>query len=341
MPSKTKPARLADRRHEGLWRLADAAAQLRKGGALTRVGITTWLKDRIDSGTITLHDGYMDAEQVNGVLRADQRLGGSTIRLPSPIEDALDKVGWFDTTMHADQWFAMASVSPREAAALLCQCDPLDANAAPESTSNGETTPEDFWLMVRVFEDETTRNVGPHNLADWLTVARSRGCRTHSWGAAYLEAVATLGGRSQLRLGESPALANEPNPKKEPPAEAALASTRISAASWALCSPQRFPGYRKQLFDFIKAAHSAGQPEPPKARDVMDAWAKVLPRGILEVLHEGIKYEDAEGGIRTATVKSIQEAIKGLTTPYRTRPAKKKDAQTQRSTRKGSARSAS
>jgi hypothetical protein len=154
-----------------------------------------WLTVRMKNQELPVRDGHIDPEDVNNLLRADAVLGRGTIRLASPVEDALDEVGWFDSTMHADQWFAMTSVSPREAASLLCQCDPLDANANPELTSNGETNPADFSLLVRVFEDEASKKPGPRALADWIDVARSRGCRVHSWLHAYLSSIEMLGGR--------------------------------------------------------------------------------------------------------------------------------------------------
>jgi hypothetical protein len=177
--------------------LEEAAAELADRAHQTRDQQfwMDWLQGRIESRELALRDGRVDPEDVNNLLRADPVLGRGTIRLASPIQDAIDEVGWFDSTMHADQWVAMASVSPREAASLLCQCDPLDANTDPALTSNRETSPADFSLMVRVFEDEATKSAGPRALTDWMDVARSRGCRVHSWLQTYLSAVELLGGR--------------------------------------------------------------------------------------------------------------------------------------------------
>ena len=88
-----------------------------------------------------------------------------------------------------------------------------------------------------------------------------------------------------------------------------------SAPTWSLItSLARTPGYRWPLYQFLQAAHIAGKP-CPKAQDVLDAWRINLPAG-LSVIQVGrrdaLKYKLDHGSTKTADLKAIQSAIKGL-----------------------------
>jgi hypothetical protein len=81
---------------------------------------------------------------------------------------------------------------------------------------------------------------------------------------------------------------------------------------WSITRLQRFPGYRKPLFDFLKAASIAGQPMPT-ARDVLDAWKTNLPFEVAEVTNNGLKYYDAQGNTKPADLESIRKVIGRMT----------------------------
>jgi hypothetical protein len=83
--------------------------------------------------------------------------------------------------------------------------------------------------------------------------------------------------------------------------------------SWRVVEPQRFQGYRYQLYRFLKSEHAAGK-RKPKARDVIEVWKAVKPNDVLEVLDAEIKFYDSSGGTKSVNLKSIQQAIKNLTT---------------------------
>lgn len=82
---------------------------------------------------------------------------------------------------------------------------------------------------------------------------------------------------------------------------------------WVLVKPDRYPGYRKPLYDFLKAAHSAGE-SCPKARDVLDAWKNQPPPDVSEVMTDGMKYYDSKGDTKPVGLKAIQQSINGLVT---------------------------
>ena len=102
--------------------------------------------------------------------------------------------------------------------------------------------------------------------------------------------------------------------EKVPPSHLPLVLPPPPEVEWNLVRPKRYPGYRKPLYDFLKAAHAAGEP-CPKAREVIDAWKLKPPREVPEVMADELKYYDVNGDTKTADLKAIQQAIKGLLVP--------------------------
>lgn len=81
-------------------------------------------------------------------------------------------------------------------------------------------------------------------------------------------------------------------------------------AHWSLKSIQRAPGYRWPLYQVLKAALIAGRPIP-KPRDVLAIW-KLSPPPDVQVMPDGVKYNDGTGSPKEANLKAIQQAIKNL-----------------------------
>ena len=73
---------------------------------------------------------------------------------------------------------------------------------------------------------------------------------------------------------------------------------------------KRAPGYRWALYQVLRAAHNAGKP-CPTARDVLDFWTN-NPQPDIQVMPDGLKYNDGLGNPKEANLKAIQQAIKGL-----------------------------
>ena len=92
------------------------------------------------------------------------------------------------------------------------------------------------------------------------------------------------------------------------------APAKPSALAWSLkTSIQRAPGYRWPLYQTLKDAHIAGLP-CPKPRDVLDTWT-LKPPPDLQVMPDGVKYNDQLGNPKEADLKAIGQAIKGLLNP--------------------------
>jgi hypothetical protein len=86
----------------------------------------------------------------------------------------------------------------------------------------------------------------------------------------------------------------------------------VPVARWHLERPSRFPGYRKQLYDLLRVAHSAGEP-CPTARNALDAWKVNKPPIFHSVTDQMIVFYDADGNTKTADIAAIAAAIRRLT----------------------------
>ena len=75
-------------------------------------------------------------------------------------------------------------------------------------------------------------------------------------------------------------------------------------------SLKRSPAYRWPLYQVLKAAHIEGQP-CPGPRDVLEVW-KLNPPPDIQVMPDGVKYNDALGNPKEANLKAIRQAIKNL-----------------------------
>ena len=72
----------------------------------------------------------------------------------------------------------------------------------------------------------------------------------------------------------------------------------------------RAPGYRWPLYQVLQDAHKAGK-LCPKARDVLEIW-RLNPPPDVQVMPDGVKYNNGLGDLKEANLKAIQQAIKGL-----------------------------
>lgn len=192
---KRRDRRAPKRANTERWTLSEAASELsaQSHGIKSADDWLAWLREQIEAQTLQPTGDEVQADDVNAVLEAHPRWGASSLRLPSAMQEDRSIVGWRDYTMHAMDWFAMAAVSPREAASLLCEHDPFDASADPETQTNLETGPGDFAFTLRVFEDVHSKSPQHRTLVEWIAIAASRACKRHSWISEYLEACARLG----------------------------------------------------------------------------------------------------------------------------------------------------
>lgn len=95
---------------------------------------------------------------------------------------------WYDSTINADVWFKRFSVTPEEAAMLLCGIDPLERDSRgnapdPERTyvDGDQTSPERYRRLRRVFLDVSQHDSKPLTLLEWRDVAKHEGIKYHQW----------------------------------------------------------------------------------------------------------------------------------------------------------------
>lgn len=187
--------RLARRAAER-WTLQEAAAELSEQfhQVMSPADWLAVLEKLVPTEFVHSPNGEVQADELNALLDAHPRWKAiGTPRLPSARKTAEHVAGAWDYSMHAAYWFDMAAVTPREAAGLLCQSDPLFEKANPENNTNDETGPDDFRLLLRVFLDVERSDPGCRTLLEWLKIAKARECRHHSWVDRYLEAREQLG----------------------------------------------------------------------------------------------------------------------------------------------------
>jgi hypothetical protein len=109
-----------------------------------------------------------------------------------PKQVAEDLVAWYAVTLDAMTWWGLGSVTPREAAMLLCRLNPHDDNLDPLIITTEETAPKDFKNLLRVFEDGEQGQSQARTLIDWHDLARNKRLRYHSWIDAFRQAVTEI-----------------------------------------------------------------------------------------------------------------------------------------------------
>ncbi len=93
---------------------------------------------------------------------------------------------WWDATLDAAGLFDMDTVTPVQAAMVLCRFNPhRDTREVAEVTNTDETTPEDFKCLLATFEARAVAKPRNRSLLDWMAVAAGAGRKTHSWAARY------------------------------------------------------------------------------------------------------------------------------------------------------------
>jgi hypothetical protein len=103
--------------------------------------------------------------------------------------DAEREIAWYDFTLGAKQWLAHRSVTPQQAAMLLCGFNPNEDRLEDAlQSSSEETAPEDMRALLAAFEDLQRADTTTRSLLDWAAVAKGRVLKMHTWLDKYLQA---------------------------------------------------------------------------------------------------------------------------------------------------------
>lgn len=90
------------------------------------------------------------------------------------------------------------------------------------------------------------------------------------------------------------------------------AITRLNDHDWTVKKPGRYQGYGRPLFEFLKSEKAVGR-QLPTPRDVLDAFKRISPPEVIEVLGDGMKYYDGNGNSKVADLNAIRKAIQRMT----------------------------
>ncbi len=146
------------------------------------------LLDFVDNGAGRLYGSFLVPDEFrNAVNQVGQA--------PTPSEDEPSNeeyVSWYDAQMDAATWWSLKSVTPIEAAQLMCQFNPHDNNDYPTTITNDETAPDDYKRLLRIFEDEEKADAKARNLSQWRDIARDKKLKYHSWIDKYAQAMKLL-----------------------------------------------------------------------------------------------------------------------------------------------------
>ena len=304
--------KVAKRRAER-WTFDEAAHELDKQRRWNSEGYDwwlTWLESRSKAGEITLLDGNAQADEINAALRADRNWRSEFApRLPSARQASERRAGRWDYVMDANAWWLADSIAPINAAMLLSRRNPnVEKIEDAETNSSDEMEPQDFRRLKNIFEGADKE---PRTLKAWTAYARERGLKIHSWINEWEAWVQEVDAR-QLPGGSAlvPPVTGVETESASGGGAKAVTGAPATEQKWGLKKPDKLPGYRKALYDYMKDAHTNKRP-CPKAQDVLNAWTTQPPGGI-KVMPRGIEYLLGTNQPKKADMKAIQAAIKNL-----------------------------
>ena len=90
---------------------------------------------------------------------------------------------WWEATLDASFWWGRASVSPPQAALLLCELNPNNIGCDPLASKNEKTGPGDYKKLLIAFEELQSIEPAHRRLEDWLRYAQecSPALQHHFW----------------------------------------------------------------------------------------------------------------------------------------------------------------
>lgn len=166
-------------------------------------------------------------------------------------------------------------------------------NDWPEPNANELTIYEMAWELSDK-EDEIAQLKAQLNLRPTVAVSKSH-------DEQLLTSAKVINHKEQELTPSAPAINASDSPELP-----------TNATAWSLERPKRFQGYRKPLYDLLKAEHAAGKPKP-SARYVLDKWKEKPPIEVPEVTNNGLKYYDTNGNTKSAELEAISKTIGRMT----------------------------
>lgn len=88
-------------------------------------------------------------------------------------------------------------------------------------------------------------------------------------------------------------------------------NTKQVMQNFAVCKPDRTPGYRHELVKTLNSQLAAGALHPPGAHQILDVWGKKPPTGFT-IDRDEFTYITNTGKPKKVSLRSLQRAISGL-----------------------------
>lgn len=169
---------------------------------------------------------------------------------------------WWDQSLDATFWWESPSVTPLQAALLLCRHNPNSENENDgRTTTTDETDPTDFVRLLNAFEALERATPAIRTLQAWLDFSTTKGLKTHTWIDEWQSATrGNIDGTGDLQSGDShPAASNTPlKPVSRQKAQeeaifASLIKMEFDAKKIPLVKNSQ-PGAKAKVWDDVKAA---------------------------------------------------------------------------------------
>jgi hypothetical protein len=113
---------------------------------------------------------------------------GQVNDVSNPTMSREQMLGWLDVAMDGNFWFRQPSVSPAQAAMLLCEINPNAETEADALASTNELTgPADYTRLLNAFQALENASASPRTLLDWRNYAQERALKYHAWIELWLE----------------------------------------------------------------------------------------------------------------------------------------------------------
>ncbi len=139
--------------------------------------------------TITANEATRFVESVRRALEETKAIYMSQRdRKNDPAKEGERSTSDYDYSMDARIWFDMPDVTPTEAAMVLCRLNPLEREDPERIYVDGDkSSPDRYRRLLWIFETEARTSPKHRTLMKWLTIARVRDLRYHSWIDEYVQ----------------------------------------------------------------------------------------------------------------------------------------------------------
>ncbi|MFM9921898.1 hypothetical protein VLK31_02805 [Variovorax sp. H27-G14] len=246
---------------------------------------------------------------------------------PGQIEPTTDgefsSATWWGGYLEAAYWWDQPSITPLEAALLLCGLDPHveSKDSAEKLATPGEPSGRDFKMMLRSFEGAEIAGQ-LRTMRKWLGIAMEQGLKRHSWLAEWVAARQPALPEQEAEGNAAPqsvkANIDGAETLRETDQATAQASPRVAASQERLDAHSAVAVHstKKPRSDIINAVIAEAEASCGQDATVATKWLTMIKltenRGkpFLELLAGSIRYKDNMGQVRSFGQKNLADRLR-------------------------------